>query len=254
MNPEWIDDWQKVPAVEIEVNHFEDTDDAICDDAGSRTCNLRAAFAFVGRRLATIKLLTTSVHMLKKGPILIPQFSRATVTSQGTASQKKAVVHHLDVEGFNGYSNAIFIVPMNTTTAFNEVGFKNNIRRVIFGDKGSTVNVVGCSFVNNTFGGEGAAIRVEEGNLNVEASLFFNNTCSTSGAIYTTFSNVSVISSNFLNNTAGSGSAIKTFQSDVSPSLYNTLYIFFLPQKGNHIYFCFLLSCNKFLTTLHTLP
>lgn len=34
------------------------------------------------------------VHKLKKGPILVPMYAHVTITSLGTAAQKKAVIYH----------------------------------------------------------------------------------------------------------------------------------------------------------------
>jgi hypothetical protein len=37
------------------------------------------------------------VHKLKKGPILVPMYAHITITSLGTAAQKKAVIYHREV-------------------------------------------------------------------------------------------------------------------------------------------------------------
>lgn len=147
---------------EVEVNSYDDGEGAVCT-ADSTTCNLRAALTFVGNRQGTIKLPTVEVHKLKRGPILLPMYSHITITSTGTSSQKKAVIYHRESPTFGGGNDAILIVPENTTLTLDSVTFKNNPRRSIYGDKGVTLTVQSCSFVNNTFDAEGTAIKVRHG-------------------------------------------------------------------------------------------
>lgn len=77
----------------------------------------------------------------------------------------------------NRRSVGIFIVPRKTTFTIDSMGFKNNVKRVLFGDINSTIIVRDSSFVNNTYGGEGSCIRVEKGSVIIDHSLFYNNTC-----------------------------------------------------------------------------
>jgi predicted outer membrane repeat protein len=57
---------------------------------------------------------------------------------------------------------------------------------------------------------------VDYGEVFINDTLFFNNTCMSSGAaLYTTYSNVTVLGSNFLNNTANSAAGLKTYQTNV---------------------------------------
>jgi predicted outer membrane repeat protein len=60
-------------------------------------------------------------------------------------------------------------------------------------------------------------LQADNGTIIIDQSLFYNNTClSSGGALYTTFSNITITNTNFLNNTASSGAAIKVYRSDVS--------------------------------------
>lgn len=150
--------WQTVPAVEVEVNSYEDEDGAVCS-RDSPTCNLRAALIFVGNRQGTIKLPTVEVHKLKKGPILVPMYAHVTITSLGSAAQKKAVIYHRESSNFGGGNSAVLMVPENTTLTLDAVAFKNNPRRALYGDKGADISVLNCAFVNNTFDAEVRVLR-----------------------------------------------------------------------------------------------
>jgi len=210
--------WQDVPAVEVTVNSYEDEDGAVCS-RDSPTCNLRAALTFVGNRQGTIYLPTVEVHKLKKGPVMVPMYAHVTITSAGTAAQKKAVIYHRESSTFGGGNTALLLVPENTTLTLDAVTFKNNPRRAVYGDRGANITVLNCAFVNNTFDAEGAAIRVDAGTLHVKQTLFYNNTdWSSGGAIYTTYSTLTIEGTNFLNNSASSGAALKAYQCEVDIS------------------------------------
>lgn len=160
-NPEDMDAWKRLPAVEVEVNSYDDADGAVCSE-DSTSCNLRAALTFVGTRQGTIKLPTVEVHKLKRGPILVPQYSHVLIKSVGSTAQKKAVIYHRESATFGGGNDALLIVPENTTLMLDSVTFKNNPRRAVYGDRGAVVRVQSCSFVNNTFDAEGTSIKVGE--------------------------------------------------------------------------------------------
>lgn len=210
--------WKEVPAVKVTVNAYEDEDGAVCS-RDSPSCNLRAAFVFVGNRQGTIYLPTMEVHKLKKGPIMVPMYSHITLTSVGTTAQKKAVIYHRESSTFGGGTSAVLVVPENTTLTLDAVTFKNNPRRAVYGDRGADISVLNCAFVNNTFDSDGGVFRVDGGNLDIKQSLFFNNTdWSNGGAIYTTYSNLTIAGTNFLNNSASSGASLKTYQSIVNIS------------------------------------
>jgi predicted outer membrane repeat protein len=62
-------------------------------------------------------------------------------------------------------------------------------------------------------------LQADNGTIIIDQSLFYNNTClSSGGALYTTFSNITITNTNFLNNTASSGAAIKVYRSDLNVS------------------------------------
>lgn len=50
--------------------------------------------AFIYPPTHTKKTNMIQVHKLKKGPILVPMYAHVTITSLGTAAQKKAVIYH----------------------------------------------------------------------------------------------------------------------------------------------------------------
>jgi hypothetical protein len=102
---------------------------------------------------------------MEKGPISVPQFSHITLRSKGTTAQPKAMVYHRGYEECGSGSVGIFIVPRKTTFTIDSMGFKNNVKRVLFGDINSTIIVRDSSFVNNTYDGEGSCIRVEKGSV-----------------------------------------------------------------------------------------
>jgi len=212
--------WKDVPAVEVTVSSYEDDDGASCSlDSDSPSCNLRAALTFVGNRKGTIYLPTVEVHKLKKGPVMVPMYAHVTITSAGTFAQKKAVIYHRESMTFGGGNTGLLMVPMNTSLTLDAVTFKNNPRRAVYGDRGANITILNCAFVNGTFDGDGAAIRVDAGNLHVKQTLFYNNTdWSSGGAVYTTYSKLTIESTNFLNNSATSGAALKTYQSKVNIS------------------------------------
>jgi len=209
--------WKTVPPVYVMVNAYDDEEGGDCESGEEGDCNIREAIRYVENRQGFITVPTAEVYKLKKGPIILPQYSHITITSQGTEAQKKAIFYHRESLTFTGGNNALFVVPENTSLALDSVAFKNNPRRSIYGDHGAEIYVKNSAFVNNTCESEGAAIKVDFGSLIVEQTLFYNNSCGASGGgIYTTGSNVTVVSSNFLNNTAASGSGFKAYKSKVS--------------------------------------
>lgn len=67
-------------------------------------------------------------------------------------------------------------------------------------------------------------LQVDYGEVWLNDTLFFNNTCMSSGAaLYTTYSNVTILGTNFLNNTANSGASVKTYQSNVRTTPHSIL-------------------------------
>ena len=101
-------------------------------------------------------------------------------------------------------SGQAFIIPSNVNATINDITFINgNMVSTDAGGaicNGGTLNVIGCTFKNNTAFNGGAV--VNGGTLTVTNSTFISNTAGHDGAAINNLNTLTVINCNFLNNSA----------------------------------------------------